>query len=77
MLGTFFSYKGTKDEGEKKYKKKKEKKKKNNYRREIMSIKRWMSSLMRSHNILKTYSLSPSMLGENHIDVCLLGSSDM
>ena len=55
---------------EKKYKKKtieeKQLQKRNN-----VDQKWWMPNLMRSHNLLKTYSLSPSMLEENHVDVCL------
>ena len=31
-----------------------------------------MSSLVRSHDLLKTYSSSPLVLGDYKIDVCLL-----
>ena len=62
LLGAFFPFQETKDEGEKQLQKR------NNF-----DQKWWMSSFVRSHNLLKTYSSSPSILGENHVDVCLLG----
>ena len=62
LLGAFFPFQETKDEGEKKLQK-----------RNNVDQKWWMLSFVRSHNPLKTYSSSPSILEENHVDVCLPG----
>ena len=62
LLGAFFPFQETKDEGEKQLQK-----------RNNVDQKWWMSSFVRSHNLFKTYSSSPSILGENHVDVCLPG----
>ena len=62
LLGAFFPFQETKDEGEKQLQ-----------MRNNVDQKQWMPSLVRSHNLLKIDSSSPSMLGENHVDVCLPG----
>ena len=74
MLGAFFSYKETKDEGgEKKNTKIKTKEEKQLQKRNNVDKKRWMSSLMRSHDFLKTNLPPPSVFGEKHVGVYLPG----